>query len=810
MKWNKLCLIGFLLLSSSSIPAFPNPIRDVHFFAGGKLQGKVMDISSGIPLEGAVIYIHEIKIGTTSSKDGTYQIANIPAGKYLVEVSFIGYSSFLETITIDNIVLHDFAIKPAIAENEAVTVTGVASVTKIKQTPQPVSVVKKADLFKNSSTNIIDALASLVPGINTSSTGPAIAKPVIRGLGYNRVITIHDGIRQEGQQWGDEHGIEVDEYSVQKAEVLKGPSSLLYGSDGMGGAVHLITNTPVERGTIKGNLNLHLIDNNAMIGSNANLAGHLQNGFNWNLYGTLKSAGDYRNKWDGHVLNSRYNEKNWGGYFGVNRSWGYSHFLFSSFNQEIGVIEGNRDLSNGQFLIYAGSSFERTANNDDFKSRTLITPYQGVEHVKFSTDHNIAIGTGRLTMNLGFQRNQRKEFSDPVFQKIPALYFDLQTVNYNLQYLFAEKNGWKTAIGLNGMLQQNKNSGEEVLIPEYRSFDVGTFVYSRKTFSQNLTLSGGIRADRRNLESDAYTDEYGVQKFSLFSKHFANLSGSVGLSYNLSDQLTLKTNISRGYRAPSVSELASNGTHEGTSRYEYGDLQLKSETSLQLDAGIEMNTDHVVFMLNAFYNSIDHYIYYSKLNNQFGTDSVIQVSGEDLTVFKYAQSGAKLYGFEAKLDLHPHPLDWLHFSNSFSMVNARLNRMVESANRLPFIPPAKWITELRCDFKNVGKIFANLYLKTELENVFTQNSIFTAYNTETVTPGYSLLNIAAGADILARGKKIFSVYLTANNLTDVAYQQHLSRLKYTAVNQLTGRTGVFNMGRNMSIKINVPLKFAAK
>ena len=254
MKKSTLLLLTVILLSSftamannhSLIGAFGEKV-----VARGSLQGKVLDAISGNPLAGATIYLHEAKTGAVAAADGSFKTADVPAGKYLVEISFMGYASYLEVMDLSTAVKSDFKLKYTVVENEGVTVTGVASAIKVKQSAQPVSVIKKTDLLKSSSTNIIDALTRLVPGVSALSTGPAISKPIIRGLGYNRVITIHDGIRQEGQQWGDEHGIEIDEYSIQKVEVLKGPASLLYGSDGMGGAVHLITNIPVEQGTIK-------------------------------------------------------------------------------------------------------------------------------------------------------------------------------------------------------------------------------------------------------------------------------------------------------------------------------------------------------------------------------------------------------------------------------------------------------------------------------------------------------------------------------------------------------------------------------
>ncbi|MEI6264650.1 MAG: TonB-dependent receptor [Sphingobacteriia bacterium] len=782
---------------------------DVAPLDKGVLKGNVLDAVTGKPLLGASVFLHEAKLGVVTAVDGSYTTPQVPAGKYLVEVSFMGYKSFLETIEIGANTNRVFKLAIAVVENEAVTVTGVASAMRVKQSAQPVSIVKKGDLLATTSTNIIDALSRIVPGVAALSTGPAISKPIIRGLGYNRIITINDGVRQEGQQWGDEHGIEIDESSVQKIEVLKGPASLLYGSDGMGGVINIISNAPVTQGTIKGNLNAGFLDNNGLISTNANLAGHLNNGFNWNVYGSAKSAKDYQNKFDGRVLNSRFNEQNFGGYVGVNRSWGYSHLMVSNFNQSLGLIEGERDASTGNFLLFAGTPLEKIANNADLNSRDILVPGQKINHFKIASDNNFAIGANRLILNIGYQRNQRKELGDPFEPTKPGLYFDLQTVNYNVQFHLQEKNGWKTAVGVNGMFQQNKNRGEEVLIPEYQQFDAGAFVYTRKTFNNNLTISGGLRGDFRSLQSKRYVDA-GILKFNSFNKNFGNFSGSVGLSYNASEALTIKANLSRGYRAPSVSELSSNGTHEGTNRYEYGDQNLKTETSLQFDAGIELNTQHVSFMFNAFYNNINNYIFYSKLSNKAGGDSLVNVDGQDIMAFKFKQSGAALYGFETKLDIHPHPLDWLHFSNTFSMVAGKFNESFEGVNRLPFIPPARLLTELRGDFKKAGNTLRNAYVKVEMDNVSTQNRVFTAYDTETATEGYTLLNFAVGTDFVQKGKTIFSLHLALNNFTDVAYQNHLSRLKYAGENLVTGRTGVFNMGRNLSVKLNVPLDFREK
>ena len=169
------------------------------------------------------------------------------------------------------------------------------------------------------------------------------------------------------------------------------------------------------------------------------------------------------------------------------------------------------------------------------------------------------------------------------------------------------------------------------------------------------------------------------------------------------------------------------------------------------------------------------------------------------------QGKANLIGAEVILDIHPHPFHWLHIENSFSFVNAELQNATDSTKFLPYTPAAKLISELRGDFKQVNHFLGNSYIQIQMENYFAQNHIFSAYKTETKTPGYLLLNAGLGTDILSEKKVLFSVYITVNNLTDVAYQSHLSRLKYSEINYATGRTGVYNMGRNMSLKLNIPV-----
>jgi len=532
-------------------------------------------------------------------------------------------------------------------------------------------------------------------------------------------------------------------------------------------------------------------------------------------------AGDYRNRYDGRVFNSGFNEWDANGYVGLNKIWGYSHLTFSTFNQNLGLIEGGRDSLTGRFLHDVGvnGQTESQVVTDNGSGYTLQVPRQRVNHLRFGTDNSFIIGQkgGRLALQVNYQQNLRREFGNALAPDTPDLYFQLRTVDYALRYFLPEFSGWNLAVGTTGLRQQNRNLGHEFLIPAYNMTEGGVFGVLKKSFG-GLDLSSGLRYDIRQiaaqslyLDADeqptAPTTPGAETKFPGFVSTFKNYSGSLGAAYNLSDRLTVKANISRGFRAPNIAELGSNGVHEGTIRYEVGQPGLKAETSLQVDAGVSYVTDHMRFRVDAFENSISNYIFSRRVLNAAGTDSLVSM-GPDIGLFNYVQGQARLLGGEVTLDFHPHPLDWLHFENSFSMVRARQLGVSEDQQFLPFIPADRLQSELRGNFRRQGKRLTNVYARFQLEQTFAQNRYFGAFDTETATPAYTLFNAGAGTDVAdSKGRTLFSVFVTANNLFDVAYQSHLSRLKYADINYTTGRRGVFNMGRTVSVKVVVPLEF---
>ena len=726
------------------------------------LHGRVTDAIDGQPVVGASIYFPLLKQGTITNAEGRYSIKDLPVVKTTIQVTYVGHLTIIEAIDLRTTTERNFVMQENNATLKEVVVTGLTGSTRADRSPAPISVVAPRVLQATPSANIIDAIAHQ-PGVSQITTGSGISKPVIRGLGYNRIVTVNDGIRQEGQQWGDEHGIEVDAQSIHSVEILKGPATLMYGSDAMAGVLVLHETPVMPQGTMALNVGSEYQTNNRLFDYTVDFAGN-QQGWVWNWRWSGKNAGEYKNKVDGRVPGSQFHERALTGMLGMNRSWGYSHLKLSYYHLKPGLVEGERNEETGHLLPSEA--------------------FQKIGHYKAVLDNSFLIGNGSLKAVVGYQQNRRREFENT--DRL-GLDFRLHTINYDVHYLQASNTDWQYAAGISGMWQYSENLGKEYLIPSYRLFDIGAFASVTRQLNR-LTLSGGLRYDIRRLHSYEQEDE-GELRFTDFTRNFQGLTGSVGAIYNVTSKLNMRLNLSKGFRVPNLSELGSNGEHEGTFRYEMGNRQLSPEHSWQLDFGIDYSSEVISTQLSLFANRISNYIFLEKLTNDI-----------DDHRYQYRQGTARLLGFEAVVDIHP--IEPLHIENSFSYVNARQLNQPEESRWLPFTPAPRWNSNLRYDIIRDGRTLTNTFVSLGVECFLRQCYVHTAYHTETATPSYTLLNMTAGTDIRWHRRTIASVYLSATNLTDRAYQSHLSRLKYADT------PGICNMGRSFGVKVLIPVTFS--
>jgi iron complex outermembrane receptor protein len=816
------------------------------------LSGNVIT-SDGSKLQGAIVYIQDLKVGAEVHAEGTYIFNHLPKGVYLVQVSLVGYAPEAVSIAINGATTHDFTMESSSIEEPVVVITGNSLARSITQTPQQTTEVSNQYIEENSSTNVIDAI-SKTPGVSAMTDGQSISKPVIRGLGYNRVLTVNDGVEQVDQAWFDEFGIEADPDAVDRYEILKGPASLAYGSDAIAGVVNLIPERSLPEGEIKGDILSNYQSNNGLIGTMFHIAG-TNDGISWGFRADYTLAHAYQNAYDGYALNTQFNNFNIDGTVGIHRKWGYSQLHASYFNLLTGIVDGTRDSATGdqERAVYypsltptPGLPFTYVIpTNVEQTSYTPFVIYQRIQHIKLVWDNSIAVGQGRITGIFSFQQNQRQETNDPTNPNTPDIYYFSRAATYDVRYVSQNYSGFDFSAGINGIYQASQSLGTLLLIPNYNIFQIGAFAIANYHY-KILTLSGGVRFDNRLFTGkddwvDSTTQQpvapYGVNgyhEFTGFNSSFNGVSASLGATLNFKHDLYLKLNAARGFRAPNVAECAANGVHDGTVVWELGDSKLKPETSYEEDLTFGYNGRDVSFELDLFDNYIADFIYAKGLLSVYGGDSInntLNLAGLGAApVYKYTQGPCNLYGGEFLLDIHPFAAQWIDISGNVSLVQGGLLNVPDSIKVLPFVPPTRFVADVRFNLNKIFKSGAmdkgikNSYIKfgllscMEQKQVYLQYSIYNGLSTAetpqqyaastTATAGYTLFSLGAGGDLQTRkGHTFAKFYLAVNNLANTTYMDYMSRFKYYPVNNLTGRVGVFNMGRNVSIKLDIPLDF---
>ena len=718
--------------------------------AQNTLSGTVTDLKNQ-PIKGVSVYASELHKGTTTDENGKYTFSNLPNRNLKISFTFVGFATQNKTInSLQKENTLDIILEEAIFEMDEVIVS--TAFNKIQsQNVMKVEHESIKNLQRKGTATLIEGLAT-IPGVSQVSTGTSIGKPVIRGLSGNRVLVYSQGVRIENQQFGDEHGLGLNDSGIESVEVIKGPASLLYGSDALGGVLYFNPEKFADANTFKANFSQKYFSNTA--GSNSSL-GLKTSTDNWKFMarGSYNTHSDYKIAEGDRVTNTRYNETDF------KTGIGYSNAKFSS------VLRYNyNELDLG--IPEDGIADQTTSKKTGF-------PKQGVFNHLLSLNNVFFFEKSKLDLDLGYVANDRSEFED---SNVAVLHMKLKTFNYNAKYHLPKMGKIETIVGVQGMHQTNTNSGEEYLIPDAVTNDFGVFGTANYDWNSNV-LQAGLRFDNRNITTDAQGIAGEEGSFEAIDKSYDSFNASLGYKTNLADDLTLRLNVASGFRAPNLAELTSNGVHEGTNRYEVGNSDLETEQNVQTDLNLEYKTDHFEFFVNGFYNHINNYIYTSP------TGAVI----DENAVFDYIQNNAKLYGGEVGLHFHPHPLDWLHFETSFETVTGEKR----NGDYLPLIPANNWNNTIRTEFK----------IKNWLEDGFATLNVSSTFNQknvsgfETESNGYNLVNLGFGGTVKL-GKTAFDVNINGNNLFDKRYIAHLSRLK---------TDGIPNIGRNIVFGVNFNL-----
>lgn len=813
-----------------------NLILLIIIFIVSFANAQFASITGSVTFEGKAIEFAAIGLMGTSysaitDKKGNFKIENIKPGRYFLTCSFIGFETFNKAVTLvkgDSLIYH-IQLKEEPNKLNEIVISETSKATQIKENPIPVLEITQAKIDNTTASNIIDVLYRNAPGLNVLKTGPNISKPFIRGLGYNRVLTLFDGMRQEGQQWGDEHGLEVDNYNIANAEVVKGPASLMYGSDALAGVISLFSYVPDKQdGKFHGKFTTEYQSNNNLIGSGLNI-GYSDSRFLLSLSGSYRAAQNYRNSIDRRVYLSNFNEKNFSIRFGHYSSKGNTRFSITLYDNKQGIPDGSRDSLTRKFTkqIYEGDL-------DDIKNRPIVSEHdllsykipvlsQHIQHYRIFMNSNYNLKRGSIVAVLGFQQNIRREFAHISYSDLPGMFVQLNTVNYGIKYNLPKFHNFEFSIGGNGMLQFNKNKeATDFPIPDYDLYDGGLFAFGKWKY-RKWSISGGIRYDLRNVKwNNFYVSENlkngfmqqvffpdtanSSLQYAAYKKLFQGISASLGLSFQATETITFKANIGRGYRAPNITEIASNGLDPGAHIIYLGNRSFNPEFSLQEDFGVLGKLKNFSFELSAFNNNIQNFIYINLLIDAQG-NAVVDAQGNK--TYQYQQSKAQLFGGEFWLAIHPKKLSEFNFESSLSLIygmnrNKHYKGKKTNGEYLPLIPPLKFTSNISylIKIKKIKKTALSILPNFGLEYNAKQNKYLGLNDTETPTQEYLLLNLGFTTTFEFSQSSNLQLVFEVNNILDKAYQSHLSRLKYFEYYEKSpnGKMGIYNMGRSINIK----------
>ena len=722
--------------------------------AQNKITGKITD-QDNLSLVGATIFIPGIDKGTVANNNGRYELSNLPNGKIKIQFSSVGYTNHIETVELHgesleiNITLSQTAI-----EMEEIVVSGIYNSTQHENAVK-IELLKLNPLTIKNTPNFTEMLTK-VPGVDMISKGSGVSKPVIRGLSMNDILVLNNGVRYENYQYSSHHPLGIDEFGIDNVEIIKGPASLLYGSDAIGGVINFIKEKPAPVGTIIGDYNMQLFSNTLGMTNNIGMKGASKK-----LFGGLrvgqKTNSDFLQGGGDFVPNSRFNE------------WSFK--TNAGFTDRIGVFKLFYDFNNQKLGLVEDEAIEAITK----RGRENKIWYQELNTHLISSQNKLYLGNFKLDLNSAYQNTELTHFGDVDEVEIKM---KLATLTYEAKLHFPSKENSEYIIGFQGFNQTNTNLNdrETILLPDATTDNYSAFGLVQYTFFEKLKVQTGVRYDNKSIVSQAIGLPADTMSYrSPLNKSFGSFSGSFGAVYNLSKELLFRANFAAAYRTPNLAELTSNGQHE--LRYEIGDHNLVPENAYETDLSLHYHKSNFTFDIAGFYNIINNYIFISPTGETATTG---------IDIFRYKQANSALFGGEASLHLHPKTIKWLHFETTFASVIGKQ----KNGDYLPFVPAHKLKFELRAE-KEKFLFLQNAQVSVNTSTAFNQNN---AAPDETPTKGYSLLDLSIGGNIKMISQSVL-LSISVNNIFDTKYIDHLSTLK---------EVGFYNPGRNISLNLRIP------
>ncbi len=711
------------------------------------LEGTIVDAKTGEPIPYAQVYCLELHNGTTSDEDGFWKLEQVLSGKFSLQFSAVGYESRLINVEKTESSLQIKLEGAHINLDEVIVSTSVSNLQRFNTSP--VDARKLSELNNIQQSTLIEALSN-IPGVYNLSTGNGISKPVIRGLSGMRVLTVQNGLRIENQQWGGDHGFALNELGVNKVEVIKGPSSLIYGADALGGVIY-VEDEPYA------NANENVIEastkfeSNSMASINSLSYKTSKNHLRFSVHGGYFNRADYRIPGNKFVANSRNSGSSLKAAVGYHKNNWITNLRYQFLNSVIGLPGHTHDS------VFVTEDF--LTNN---QRRSYTIPSQNITNHLALWENKFYFNKSNVVAQVGFTSNRLQEFEEKI--TIPGIDMTLTNYTYSLRWNYQINDYFELVAGTQGMIQQSQNAPAalDILITNSSFSDAGA--YSLIVGSYKLwNFKAGARYDQRTVATLKGLD---------FQKQFEGLNYALGVARS-SRNFTGRLNVSSGFRPPHISEILANGVHHGSTRFLIGDLNLAAERATQIDLYLAAHGEHLEIIVNPFVNIINNFIYQDP-SNQF-------INGYQ--VFNFQQTNAVLSGGDIAFHYHPHLAHWLHLESNFSM----LQTQDEFGNPLPQIPQNRINNTVKVDLNSKNNFKINT-LSLQYAYYFNQNNV-SAF--ETPTQAFSLLNLGVVGSFDKTQKLEFSFGI--NNLLNESYIDHLSRLKPYLIN---------NPGRNFYLKLN--------
>ncbi|MFW6267864.1 MAG: TonB-dependent receptor [Marinilabiliaceae bacterium] len=724
------------------------------------------------PLPGAVVQIEALNKGAVTDKEGKFQIDNIPSGSYVVEATFLGFEAWVRKIDVTeqaplHIMLHrqDHSLDEVVVEGHYRSILN-------QENSRSVILVDQHFIDENRSGSLMQTLRRL-PGLSSVDIGSGQSKPLIRGLGFNRVVVSENGVAHQGQQWGADHGLEIDQYGVENIEVIKGPASLMYGSGAIGGVIDMRNFSLPGQHSSGTEIDLTGRSNNQAFGGSVKVFKRWQNVFFEGRF-SMEDYADYRVPADSIEYYSYYFRLKDGK---MRNTAGYENSirLVAGWTSELVTTRLSMSQLNAKSGFFAnahGLEIRTSSINYDRSDRSIDLPYQQVRHRKVVSNTTIRPGEHDIRIDAGWQHNLREEFSEAVahgyMPKPPdnlERWFQKYTHSLNVRWRIPEMGRHNLTVGGDVEHQDNEIDGWGFIIPSFRRTEGGVYVHDKIFMRPPWVLNAGIRYDYSRVEIDRYRDWFASpvedgETFILRSpeadREFNFVSWSMGANYHR-EHFFFKANLGNGFRMPQPKELAANGMNYHMYRYEEGDIDLSPEVSWQVDAVFGLENNRFGIEMNPFVTWFPNYIF---LGPEAGYHHGLQR-------FKYRENEVFRTGGEMMLKYQLS--DKLESGIESEYVFSSQMSGNKKGFTLPFSPP--WTTDISLEYDHRSFFsFDRLSLTGEYRLVAAQNDIVPP---EKKTPGYGLTSLVASAERNWANTK-FTWNLQVRNLFNVRHLDHTS------------------------------------